>query len=85
MATEKQPTAKQEAVVYLGTSLNGDRHVVHGSVFVRGKLPPHLDKAAKDDANFTALFVPLSKAGAAKRDLANPNTAIAKAFAATRG
>lgn len=85
MATEKQPTAKQEAVMYLGTSLNGDRHVVHGSVFVRGKLPPHLEKAVKTDDNFAALFVPVSKAGAAKRDLANPNSAIAKAFAATQG
>jgi len=85
MATEKPTTATQETVIYLGTSLNGDRHVGHGSVFIGGKLPDHLAQAIKEDASLAALFVPLSKAGAAKRDLENPKTAIAKAFAATQG
>lgn len=85
MATEKQATAPQEAVMYLGASLAGYRHIVHGTVFVGGKLPDHLAQAVKTDANFAALFVPLSKAGAAKRDLENPDSAIAKALAATRG
>ena len=85
MATKETSNAPKEAVMYLGASLNGERHVVHGAVFVGGKLPDHLEQAVKKDDDFSALFVPLSKAGAAKRELANPNSAIAKAIAATRG
>lgn len=85
MAKEKQATAPAEAVMYLGASRFDDCHVMHGTVFAGGKLPDHVKKAVESDESFEMLFVPLSRAGAAKRDLENPNSAIAIAAAVVRG
>lgn len=71
---KKAAAPKPDAVVYLGPNLPG---MQHGQVH-RGGLPPAAEGLSP------RLFVPLADLAKAKKDLADPTSAIAKAFVAAR-
>lgn len=73
----KEKTTANCPVMYLGPSLRGSRHVTHGTVFREGRLLPHLEKEVAADADFAALFVPVSLVGKARAELKNPVSPLA--------
>lgn len=79
---ESGPDTGREAVMYVGPSLKRPYPVLARTVFTGGVAPEELATAADASANLAALLVPVSQVGAARKALKDPNSDLARAFAA---
>lgn len=81
-AQETEPAAPAaEPVMYVGPSKAGRLHVQAGTVFARGVLPERVKAQAEASRDFARLIVPMSRAGAARAQIRNPKSPLAKAYA----
>jgi len=76
------PAPPPESVMYVGPSKLGLLHVQEGTVFKAGLLPEQIKAKVAESPDFARLFVPMSRAGAARAQIKNPTSPLAKAFAA---
>lgn len=81
-ADQVEPAAPAaEPVMYVGPSKAGRLHVQAGTVFARGVLPERVKAQAEASRDFARLLVPMSRAGAARAQIRNPKSPLAKAYA----
>jgi len=78
-AQAETPKAAQaestEQIVYLGVPMiEGDFHINYGTIYDDGVLPEEIAARTKEDANFAKMFVPVSKALKALRELQNKDS-----------
>jgi len=83
-ASELPPRAapRPEALIYIGPSRVGKALLPQATVYSGGVLPPQIKALTSRSADLAALFVPVSRAGAAKAELRDPGSKLAKAYAA---
>ena len=67
-APQNAPESTRPTLMYVGPALKNPFPVATGAVFKNG-LPGLLQKALAEDADLTALFVPLQEGGKALRQL----------------
>lgn len=65
--------------VYVGPNLVGKLHLNTFTIFRGGQLPEPLASAAREDQELSGLFVPVSGLSAARRQLAEPGSSLARA------
>lgn len=79
---DQKSKKKTEAVVYVGPNLAGSLPLRQFTVF-RGGMPPHVSAAMKDDDDLRQLFVPVAELSAARDQLKNNGSRLARAHGET--
>ena len=65
--------------VYVGPNLVGKLHLNTFTIFREGRLSDPLASATRGDQELSGLFVPVSGLSAARRQLAEPGSSLARA------
>ncbi len=71
--------AQSGPAVYVGPNLVGKLHLNTFTIFREGKLPEPLASAAREDQELSRLFVPVADLSAARGQLAEPGSSLARA------
>jgi hypothetical protein len=65
--------------VYVGPNMVGKLHLNTFTIYRGGRLPEPLASAAREDKELSKLFVPVADLAAARKQLAEPGSSLARA------